>query len=361
MTGRKYFAALRAAVERLGVRVLANTPAVRLIQDGAGEVIGVEACAIPAHLVRERRQLFQRIQPLPFLMRKARKAMDRIYGVEREHGETRRLRARGGVILATGGYGYNQELIQEHAPVIARHSEKIIRVGSLGCDGSGIELGRTVGGDIGLMGNVMMSQTMGPNILRKGIFVNRTGNRFIGEDAYNGEIGGTIAQQQDSAAWLILGNDQFWQAVWDCVTCPKGTFFYLHLPSLLRLVVTSRFSWSIARLAKSCGIAPPSLAETVRRYNQAIDEGRPDENGKAKKLLGRIVRRPFWAVNYSTSNYFSFVGVFTLGGLKVASETGEVVDRDGQPIHGLYAAGRAAVGLCSTALTCSPEFMPLVS
>jgi 3-oxo-5alpha-steroid 4-dehydrogenase len=37
----------------------------------------------------------------------------------------------------------------------------------------------------------------------------------------------------------------------------------------------------------------------------------------------------------------------TLGGLQVDEETGQVVRDDGSPIEGLYAAGRAAIGVCS--------------
>ena len=51
---------------------------------------------------------------------------------------------------------------------------------------------------------------------------------------------------------------------------------------------------------------------------------------------------PFAALELNAStSYFSF---FTLGGLNTAP-TGEVLDRGGQPVPGLYAAGRTTSGL----------------
>jgi 3-oxo-5alpha-steroid 4-dehydrogenase len=49
----------------------------------------------------------------------------------------------------------------------------------------------------------------------------------------------------------------------------------------------------------------------------------------------------------SIPNVYAFTYFFTLGGLLVDEDTGAVKNAAGQTIDGLYAAGRAAVGLCS--------------
>src|SRR3546814_20860668 len=49
----------------------------------------------------------------------------------------------------------------------------------------------------------------------------------------------------------------------------------------------------------------------------------------------------------SIPNIYAFTYLFTLGGLTVDEGTGGVTRADGSVIPGLYAAGRAAVGLCS--------------
>jgi 3-oxo-5alpha-steroid 4-dehydrogenase len=55
----------------------------------------------------------------------------------------------------------------------------------------------------------------------------------------------------------------------------------------------------------------------------------------------------FWALNNDVSNATTFPPFFTLGGLMVDEDSGAVARPDGQVIKGLYAAGRAAVGICS--------------
>jgi 3-oxo-5alpha-steroid 4-dehydrogenase len=49
----------------------------------------------------------------------------------------------------------------------------------------------------------------------------------------------------------------------------------------------------------------------------------------------------------SIGNKYGSTMMFTLGGLKVDEDTGNVLRHDGTPIVGLYAAGRAAAGLCA--------------
>ncbi|OCK75637.1 hypothetical protein K432DRAFT_429273 [Lepidopterella palustris CBS 459.81] len=56
---------------------------------------------------------------------------------------------------------------------------------------------------------------------------------------------------------------------------------------------------------------------------------------------------PCWAVNQSLGNRFAPAQAITRGGLRVDEETGAVFRGDEGVVKGLYAAGRAAVGLCS--------------
>jgi len=56
---------------------------------------------------------------------------------------------------------------------------------------------------------------------------------------------------------------------------------------------------------------------------------------------------PFFALNISVRNATFPCPAITLGGLRVDETSGAVLRRDGNSIAGLYAAGRAAVGLAS--------------
>jgi 3-oxo-5alpha-steroid 4-dehydrogenase len=61
----------------------------------------------------------------------------------------------------------------------------------------------------------------------------------------------------------------------------------------------------------------------------------------------------YWAINLAMKSLFSFMLFFTLGGVRVDEQTGEALRGDGSRIPGLYAAGRAAVGICANTYACS--------
>ena len=77
-------------------------------------------------------------------------------------------------------------------------------------------------------------------------------------------------------------------------------------------------------------------------YNAHAREGQDPLFGKRPPILVPLDHGPFIALelNFATS-YFSF---FTLGGLHTSID-GEVLDRDGIPVRGLFAAGRCTSGL----------------
>jgi 3-oxo-5alpha-steroid 4-dehydrogenase len=65
------------------------------------------------------------------------------------------------------------------------------------------------------------------------------------------------------------------------------------------------------------------------------------------RLQGGILKFPFYAPDLSIDSPLFPLAIITMGGLTVNEETGQVKDEDGAEIEGLYAAGRAAVGICS--------------
>jgi len=56
---------------------------------------------------------------------------------------------------------------------------------------------------------------------------------------------------------------------------------------------------------------------------------------------------PFYALNISADNPTFPCPAITLGGLRIDEHNGQVLGQNAQPIPGLFAAGRAAVGLAS--------------
>jgi 3-oxo-5alpha-steroid 4-dehydrogenase len=105
---------------------------------------------------------------------------------------------------------------------------------------------------------------------------------------------------------------------------------------------------TLDELARKCGISPAGLKETISSYNAAQASGAVDPQTKSKENSEALVDAPFHAINVSLSNPFGFFFLFTLGGLVVDEVRGLVKKEDGAPIPNLYAAGRSAVGLCSS-------------
>src|SRR5207248_635624 len=107
------------------------------------------------------------------------------------HGIRRLIRARRGVVLSTGSFAFNRDMVRTYAP----EYDGAIPLGTAGCDGSGIRLGQSVGGTTGEMNTVSAWRwTSPPLAFVEGIIVDKTGRRFVEEDAYSARIGLRIEQ-----------------------------------------------------------------------------------------------------------------------------------------------------------------------
>ncbi len=114
----------------------------------------------------------------------------------------RRLRARRGVVLTTGGFIHDEAMLARHAPWLLRCK---VRIGCNGDDGSGIRLGLAAGAEaIRLDAASISLPYYPPKQLKQGLLVNRAGQRFINEDAYYGRAGEFALLRHDGQAWLIV-------------------------------------------------------------------------------------------------------------------------------------------------------------
>lgn len=236
-------------------------------------------------------------------------------------GEEKRLRARRGVVLATGGFILNDEMVQRYAPILARCNTKNATAGD---DGSGILLGQAVGGRVVRMetGEVALPTTI-PNRLGRGIFVNRQGQRFINEDTYYGHIGIATLYRQDGCAWLLLDNDIF-----------ERNFVGMQ-PAFVED--------SIADLEAAAGFPAGALQCTVEVYNRHARGGADPLFHKRPDMLRPLAAPPFALLDSRVGS--AIFATFTLGGLDT-TPSGAVLDNGGEEIAGLYAAGRAAALFC---------------
>lgn len=352
-TGKFYWAALQKAALDSGIRLKPHSPVRRLIKDRNGRVVGVECQVISQSHWPKHDALYKKVDPYrPFGGVQAEKAIASCRELESSIPyEVARYRASRGVIIAAGNYTYNLELLSRYRPEFAKCYRTMNRGGSMGCDGSGLELGLSAGGNVGNMDAVALMRSVSPPPeYVKGMLVNAHGERYINEDAYLGHIGLATAEQPDYACWLILDSKTFWKGIRQLLH-PKEMFSWWGMPAWLNILFggTKRGS-SIEAIARKCGISPDAMRKTLISYNSAVAVGK-DQFGKKSDHM-RPLHGSFFALNLSFHNKWSFSSGMPFGGLMVNEETGAVVTPDGQPVPGLFACGRSAVGM-STGTTFS--------
>jgi succinate dehydrogenase/fumarate reductase flavoprotein subunit len=264
-----------------------------------------------------------RVRPDARVTALVRGADGRIVGaLARSGGREAALRARGGVVLATGGFIHDARMLRLHAPLLARCK---FRVGAEGDDGSGIRLGLAAGAaPLNLaMGSISLPVTP-PKAILKGLLVNGQGQRFLNEDAYFGRLGEHALLHQDGRCFWILDD---------------ATFVRPDVPRPVAAVGDT-----IGELERELGMAEGALAATVSLYNRFAAHGEDPLFHKKREWVVPLERPPFGALDCTVEG--SLYAAFTLGGLQTSPD-GEALTAAGEPIPGLYAAGRATACLAA--------------
>ena len=231
------------------------------------------------------------------------------------------VRATSGVVLATGGFVFNEAMRRKYCPDTFKLGDPI---GDKD-DGLGIEMGVGAGGEAIHMEQFFTTcpWTM-PESHAKGVFVNVQGQRFINEDCYHGRVSRCAVDQPGGKVFLLLDNAHFVQPMDFARTAIAGT----------------GDSWEEveAELEMPAG----TLSATMAFYNHHAHRGIDPLFDKKPPILVPLDQGPFVALELDfRHSYFSF---FTLGGLWTSTD-GEVLDRGGIPVPGLFAAGRCTSGL----------------
>jgi 3-oxo-5alpha-steroid 4-dehydrogenase len=235
-------------------------------------------------------------------------------------GEERCIRVRRGVILTTGGFINNREMIAAHQPLVGRCN---VRVGAEGDDGSGIRLGIAAGADTMHMDAASISlPATQPWGLKRGVLVDGHGQRFINEDAYYGRLGEWALFRHEGRAWLIVDD-----AVFEKPDYPREVAAVGETP---------------AELERELSLPSGSLESTLSLYNRHAERGEDPVFHKSSDYVTPLVNAPFGAFDCTTES--SIYAAFTLGGLRTDVD-GRVQDPEGRPIPGLFGAGRATSGL----------------
>ncbi|MDD9964384.1 MAG: FAD-binding protein [Gammaproteobacteria bacterium] len=347
LTGKHYWQAMREAALRSGIKLMQHSPVRRLVQDESGRIVGVECLALPAASWQQHMSLKGKVSAYrPARLAQGERAVTACRSFEKSAGGARKLiRARKGVLIATGNYTYNLGMLQKYTPALAEGYQEMMRTGDMGDDGSGVEPGQTVDGDVGNMDAAMVSRVISPpEEFYKGVLVNRAGKRMIHEDAYAGQVALPMLKEPGLAGWLVLDSKQFWKGIRQLLH-PDNLFSWFGLAQWSNVLFgKTRRARTLAELAAKCGIDGDGLEATVYSYNTEPQTD-PMLCHKLPENSAPIDKPPYFALDMALRNKANPSAGMPLGGLRVNEATGNVVRADGTDIPGLFAAGRAAVGI----------------
>ena len=329
------------------IRLMLQTAARRLVVDRTGAVVGVELWQLPAGTpaAAEHHRLFEASKPtknvIRTLLMNRKKKWARLAAIERSEAKPIRLRVHRGVVLATGGFSLNPAMMADQAPAYLRNAAS----GQAGDDGSAIRLAVSVGAGTGQMQLCSPWRFIAPPIAwMKGVLVDGKGARLVNEQLYGANVGTAIMQQGQGKAWLIADAPLQAQALDELRD--KSLWPFQRLPAKLK-ALRAKKAPTIAALERKLGFPAGSLVATMRAYNDTIRACQKDAMGKSDEQRQLLETGPFFAMNESVDALLNPMSQITLGGI-TTDEAGQIALRgDGTTISGLYAAGRAAVGMCS--------------
>ncbi len=346
MSGKPFYEPLKKSALAKGIKLKAQSRGKRLVLDKEGAVIGLEIIHFPPELnitrlhkicsvIATNSRLFA-----PWLARFLSRKMDQMEnsaGVRREF-----IRARKGVILATGGFIQNKGMVNSYAPKYNAG----MPLGDTACDGSGIRLGQTAGGAVAHMDQVSAWRFINPPLeWAKGIVVNDEGERYCNEQVYGAKLGYHMVQENNGRARVIIDTKQMSAALKYCLS--GKVWYFQALPAVATMLLNRKKGQTPEELARKCGMPETKLKATIENYNLAATGQQADPLGKADDFLEPLNSGPYYALDVSLDSLTLPCAVITFGGLVLEETTGLVKNESGQPIRGLYAAGRTAVGLAS--------------
>jgi 3-oxosteroid 1-dehydrogenase len=266
------------------------------------------------------------------------------------------VRARGGVVLATGGFEWNESLVRSfiRGPLTGPVSVATNT-------GDGLKMAMRVGVSLANMreawwlpvidiidgnGDPLRYPLTGERAWPHSLMVNRQAQRFVNEAATYNAFGGafhqidvTSYQYANLPCWYIVDHQ--------AISAYYGLGGYLGDGPVPPWLVSAG---SIEELAGKLGLPSQTLADTVKRFNTYVEGGHDPEfgrgnsefdtywgdpnipTGQIEATLGTVGTPPFYAVEV----YSGTLG--TKGGPQT-DENGQVLDLDGEPLPGLYAAG----------------------
>lgn len=314
-TGAALTSSLMAIIRRQGTEILLDTPLTGLVMGDSGAVTGAT--------------------------------------VTGPDGRSLRVRARGGVVLAAGGFARNTAWRQQYHGVPGYTSA------AEGDLGAAIAIAESIGAQLSLMDDawwgaaVPMPDGTSQFLLWErsfpfSIVVDSLGERFTNESASYIDFGHAVLEHHKTVpaipSWLIVEARHRRRYLFAALMRGSKQF---------RAAGVVRSAATIEELAGLLGMEPARLRSTVDRFNTFARRGVDEDFGRGRTAydnyygdprvkpnpnLGPLERGPFTAVQLVPGD------LGTKGGLLTDAEA-RVLDIDGRPIAGLYAAGNTTASV----------------
>lgn len=281
---------------------------------------------------------------------------DKVVGVIAEgNKEYIRFNAAKGVVIATGDFGQNSEMLEKFIPWVAHQTE----FGGI-WQGLGHKLAYWAGAavDKSETPTALIFCFQWRSVTRQvrafqGLMVNNKGARYTNEDNVISHGALALTHQPGHHAFAIwdddYANEPQWQnhrfvdgekvfenadevrAYWQTVIDGPGT---INMNGSGDIEVKMIKADTIEELVEQLGLPKDEAVETVNRYNGYCDAGVDEEFGKRKDLLLPVKTAPFYGIK-CTPWFLS-----TVGGIRCSDDM-EVMNDQNEVIEGLYCLGSA--------------------
>lgn len=275
-------------VEEQGIEIIYNTEAKEIVVDEAGAATGIKA-----------------------------EGKDKNYTINAKS-----------VILATGGFGANEELYTTYRPEL----KGFVTTNTPGATGDGIVMAEAVGADTVDMEQIQIHPTVEQETsmlitesVRGGgaILVNSDAVRFGDELRTRDVVSQAIIDQKDGYAYLI-----FDQQLRDSLSA---------IEKYVAAGIVSEAA-TLEELATKINLDPTTLTNTVSTWNEAVASKNDAAFGRTTGMDKDISVSTFYAIKIAPGVHH------TMGGVKMNTNA-EVISTEGTAIPGLFAAGEVAGGV----------------
>ncbi|MBX4151533.1 flavocytochrome c [Paenibacillus lautus] len=232
------------------------------------------------------------------------------------------------VVVTTGGFGANMDMISE----VRSDLKGYVTTNQEGSTGDGITMIEKLGGTTVDMDQIQVHPTVqqeksyliGEAVRGEGaILVSSQGKRFTNELDTRDNVTAAINKLPEKSAYLVFDSGV------------KSRVKAIQQYEKMGFVIQGD---SIEALANEMGVPADQLQATLDTWNSAVKNNKDTEFNRTTGMDNELSGAPYHAIQIAPGIHY------TMGGVKINTNT-EVLDKDGKPIPGLFAAGELTGGL----------------